>query len=505
MTTERINGVTAFTEQGTLTHPSTMGHWIFRLRCSTLLRQLRQLQRRAEQDGDHARLDRASHLRTSFLVELTSFTQEAGRRPRSLSAVISGVLGFFGIWRSTEAIQLATANKAAIRHTVHQVDAVVDAVDEQQQRGEELAQAMRDLMHRQTETALDLQLLRARRRVDAVSAVLAGLLHGRLHHRIVSLVDVQKEWLLFKDKMEAGGWAPGPKQLHQLFGCPVSAWMEDDFTVAAALHLPLSRPSTPPLRLFRPTWLPLLLGSSLWEFGQHSNHQWLAVSASGHTTVVSDWTLGRCVALGEDHFCTGVLATSRAPQTNCLSALWSRNWTQAARACRLRKSTPRTGAWSINASSVALLLPEPTNVVATCHDGRHSATELSGYFALTLSAGCAVTTKDLWITAGSDKWTEETQLTTAMNLSDVETVVGSAVAETKVFNWSEQTGPRLGGYFSKYGTLSEQVEDIYREYDTGPTKWTIAAMIVAGLAVLVLAAFFLFFYCRFRKAAAHPT
>ena len=155
----------------------------------------------------------------------------------------------------------AAANTAAIRHTVHQVDVVADELNNQREDVVELSRQMLTLLQKQTTSVGWIRWQRLRRRLHAMSAVMAGLLQGQVPHRIVWLTDLAAEWRQFSKKMTAGGWTAAVTDLHQLFGCPITVWTEEPETIVLAIHLPLWRPSAQQYWRFRPSWLCLLYTS----------------------------------------------------------------------------------------------------------------------------------------------------------------------------------------------------------------------------------------------------
>ena len=140
----------------------------------------------------------------------------------------------------------------------------------------------------------------------------------------------------------------------------------------------------------------------------------------------------------------------------------------------------------MDGTTVAVMLPHPTNLVATCTDGRQEARVVSGYFTIRLPPTCQVTTPEMWIRTGSEEWKGDVTVAVTLNASEAENILLLEQEENNDTAWRPHEG--------HLNFISKSVTDILNSASAMPSTWMIVAVTLALLALAILAAFLTFFY-----------
>ena len=158
--------------------------------------------------------------------------------------------------------------------------------------------------------------------------------------------------------------------------------------------------------------------------------------------------------------------------------------------CSLKACPTRLGAWPIDAGRVAVYSAQPSPLLGHCQDGRRLNVEHSGYGLISVTEGSEVVFGDLLLRGGHQD-SSKTVVTISQDVEAWQDLLPDTNATKIKIRWPQPVSSVLK-------TVNEQLS----AGETVLSAWTVLAIGMAAAAVITTVLFLIYFYCKFRAAAA---
>jgi hypothetical protein len=177
--------------------------------------------------------------------------------------------------------------------------------------------------------------------IRAISRIATIITANRLDRAVMDLVNVQKVFSEYAERLEENGWYIELDGWQDVFHLKASyQYHASADTLTVAVRLPLLRRESRGYDLYKPTFFPIMQGLHLYDIRTEENiFAWEKASASYLN--LDDEALNRCIKAGEKYFCNEAKVVMQGSPQTCLAAVWLQEWSGIKLMCHLW-SSPRT-------------------------------------------------------------------------------------------------------------------------------------------------------------------
>jgi hypothetical protein len=207
---------------------------------------------------------------------------------------------------------------------VHHVDALRDYAEVTQDDLGKLTKRISEqttfLWNRMEQISSKAAVNNALRPIRAISKIATTMTVHRLDRAVMDLVNVQKVFSDYAERLEENGWYIELDGWQDVFHLEASYHASAE-TLTVAVRLPLLRRVSRGYDLYKPTFFPIMHGSQLYDIMTDDRiFAWEKATASYLN--LDNEALNRCIQAGNKYFCNKAkVVMQRSPQT-CLAAVW---------------------------------------------------------------------------------------------------------------------------------------------------------------------------------------
>lgn len=414
-------------------------------------------------------------------AEVQAEKEEQGRQPKSFWTWIASAFGLLNTVDVAALHQRVNHEEAAIRQTVHTVDALADVFETmvKEQRALDDAMQMRNSMSNMFAYDVGLLWRKLKGKVDAFMEVTMAALHHELHPAIHQLVDVGMEWDVLKGKLHAADWVVHVEDWLHLFQLKISFGITRG-RVRIAVPVPISAKDSPTLRLLEWRRRPLVVAGHIVEVA--TQERFIAWDeATGASVAISKTELEECTAIAGTTLCAGSMVRYTSEAGTCLRAVLHAEWQDIQSHCPLIIRPLESEARAVGHNKFEVLTAKKTPLIVRCETGSEVADFIpAGAHLLEMEDGCVASTFE-WTTLRGVKATPDLVVEVGVNFLREESLNFTKPLEINapqpVQHAREAVEKQLTGYVSIW-------------------VWVAVALGIAG--IVGLAAFILSVYMKAR-------
>jgi hypothetical protein len=257
-----------------------------------------------------------------------TFFATAERKERTFGEWIAGVLGLWNMVEIHQVKKMVKGTKKGLMIEVHHVDALSEYAEATQDNLRKLAKRISEqatcLWGKMEEISSKAAVNDALRPIRAISRIATTITAHRLDRAVMDLVNVQKVFSEYAERLEEDGWYIELDRWQDVFHLEASYHASAD-TLTVAVRTPLLRRKSRGYSLYKPTFFTIMHGSHLYDIRMEEKiFAWEKATASYLN--LDDKALNRCIQGGNKYFCNEAkVVMQRLPQT-CLAAVWLQEW-----------------------------------------------------------------------------------------------------------------------------------------------------------------------------------
>ena len=485
---EKAAGAIALEKTGTMTRDIMTGHILIKLNTTELFDNVEQIREAfSKVNGDlgykiHKQLyslDQALHdTRKQFEVE--------EQRSKRWAGIISGFLGLYNMWEMSNIKAQEESTRTALRTTVH----TVEAIRKVQATTTKNLEWMNKKVNKMSKLLHDESLRRTWDEVvqpiQAFVKTARLLLQHQLSPEILELVDLRTEYNEFERIQRRMSRRPALERWQDIFHCEFSMHKLREL-VMIAIHIPVIKRTSVKMELYRVGMHPLVHEEKAY-YVKSSGYR-LAVSHTEEELMeITKEDLEDCIVLGKDYFCDRAFVIHKNGRTSCLANLYKQDWERTMKTCEMySRQMEDVEAWNVNRTTFAVMARQPTLLFVTCPEKAIRSVEIVGFNLITLGNGCQASSGEVRLVAGQGSQTRDVSVTIK-----VTNVTKLALVN---INGDEQ----LSLERPQPVESSEQLVEQQLLTGSKGTTWFMLAMILAGIALIMVCAVIAYAYWRWKK------
>lgn len=316
---------------------------------------------------------------------------DGDRQHRSLLAAVFGGLGLAGIYNMLTYQDLRRHQESldkASQATMH----LVEEEDLRIQANSDNIQTLAHYVQHEEEVKLINDVWwTLEGPIWDISQVSNTLPTHRLHPAAKRLADLPAAWRKFKRSLESTGRTTPSPDWQTIFQMPISFWGQGT-RCAVAIHVPLIQSGAKPHELWKWSGLPILHGSTMVEMLPEERfvaERGLEIQGMTHSQVQAAYKMGRT------RYYSGPRISRSRSNPSCLETLWSSDWKNQMKTCRMARRPPSQQAKYVGQGRFNLLLPEPVEVATICNGKVVARKMKSGQLTIAVKSGCILQTQQL--------------------------------------------------------------------------------------------------------------
>jgi hypothetical protein len=164
----------------------------------------------------------------------------------------------------------------------------------------------------------------ALRPIRAISNIATTITAHRLERAVMDLVNVQKVFSDYAERLEKDGWYIELDGWQDIFHLEASYHASAE-RLTVRVRLPLLRRESRGYDLYKPTFFPFMHGSQLYDIRTDKKiFAWEKATASYLN--LDDEALNRCIHAGNKYFCNEANVVMQGSPQMCLAAVWLQEW-----------------------------------------------------------------------------------------------------------------------------------------------------------------------------------
>jgi hypothetical protein len=164
----------------------------------------------------------------------------------------------------------------------------------------------------------------ALRPIRAISKIATTITAHRLERAVMDLVNVQKVFSDYAERLEKDGWYIELDGWQDIFHLEASYHASAE-RLTVRVRLPLLRRESRGYDLYKPTFFPFMHGSQLYDIRTDKKiFAWEKATASYLN--LDDEALNRCIHAGNKYFCNEANVVMQGSPQMCLAAVWLQEW-----------------------------------------------------------------------------------------------------------------------------------------------------------------------------------
>jgi hypothetical protein len=326
----------------------------------------------------------------------------------------------------------------------------------------------------------------ALRPIRAISKIATTITAHRLDRAVMDLVNVQKVFSDYAERLEEDGWYIVLDGWQDMFHLEASYHAVAE-TLSAAMRLPLLRRESRGYDLYKLTFFPIIHGSQLYNIRTDKKiFAWEKATASYLN--LDDQALNRCIQAGNKYFCNEAKVVMQGSPQTCLAAVWLQEWSGIKLMCHLWSIPSISSARKINSTHTVVTAPKDTEVRVQCQDSPNIVRHIRGQWWLAMGAGCQASTPS-WKIVAKDKEAVEDKTVVVLVHTNVTAWTGEA------FNFTLDTPAPLQ-------SVTSNIVQSLRESESRLPVMMLVAIGVAATLVVVVTFFLIITYVKFKKFSA---
>jgi hypothetical protein len=158
--------------------------------------------------------------------------------------------------------------------------------------------------------------------IRAISSIATTITAHRLDRAVMDLVDVQKVFSEYVERLEEDGWYIDLDGRQDIFHLEASYHVSAD-TLTVAVRLPFVKRESRRYDLYKPMFFPIMHGLHLYGIRTEEKiFAWEKAPASYLN--LDDEALSRCIQAGDKYFCNKAKVVMQGSPQTCLAAVWLR-------------------------------------------------------------------------------------------------------------------------------------------------------------------------------------
>jgi hypothetical protein len=420
-----------------------------------------------------------------------TFFATAERKERTFGKWIAGVLGLWNVVEIHQVKKMVKGTKKGLMIKVHHVNALREYAEATQDDLSKLAKRISEqatfLWGRMEEISSKAAVNDALRPIRAISKIATTITAHRLDRVVMDLVNVQKVFTDYAERLEEDGWYIELDGWQDVFHLEASYHASAD-TLTVAVRLPLLRRESRGYNLYKQIFFPIMHGSHLYDIRTDEKiFAWEKATVSYLN--LDDEALNRCIQAGSKYFCNEAKVVMQGLPQTCLAAVWRQEWSGIKFMCHLWSRPAISLARKINSTHTVVTAPQDTEVRVQCPESPKLVREIRGQWWLAMSAGCKASTSS-WEIVARD-----------MAAVKKETVVVSV--HTNVTAWTGEAFNFTVNTPALLQSVTSSILQALRESESKLPVTMLVAIRVAATAVVVVTSFLKNNLCQIQKVQCH--
>lgn len=419
--------------------------------------------------------------------------REGAPQERGIGTAITTMLGLYNAVKGVATDKIAEANTRALRKIIQEVEAVRTFAEEMQEQANTQEEEMLLLKRLHKKQEFMKYWAHTKTLINAATKIAVTATEQRLDPAIEKMIDIARIWRIFARKVRQDNWRPAIDQAQYLFQLPASfAGSRDNIRVQ--VHIPMRQEKAIPWKIVKYIGRPMWHREKLLTLYPETTQIAIDDETRSYMEMKED-ELSVCEEIRGQWFCP---ATVRVTHTDhyesCIAAIWASDWTATKETCRMQVRPPRLMAWAEGPNEFIVIAPNKTEGIRECPHKPPQAMIVQGYQEVWLRSGCKFTTHNFQLAAGNDTVGERMHVNVYVGDN------GTLERELEILSHPAARihRPRT------IDSVKEEVERILEHAQAWKrvSLWTIIAITIAGFAMLIIAGFVAYLWCRIRLGQA---